>query len=84
MHAVGQFQAPSSGPAECPTGKRAGGRRRSRGRSLEANARRLELKLADFGVEGEVVEILPGPVITMYEFKPAPGIKISKIAGALR
>jgi S-DNA-T family DNA segregation ATPase FtsK/SpoIIIE len=49
--------------------------------SLEMNARRLEKKLNDFGVEGEVVEILPGPVITMYEYKPAPGIKISKIAG---
>ncbi len=48
--------------------------------SLEMNARRLEKKLADFGVQGEVVEILPGPVITMYEFKPAPGIKISKVA----
>jgi S-DNA-T family DNA segregation ATPase FtsK/SpoIIIE len=49
--------------------------------SLEMNARRLEKKLGDFGVEGEIVEILPGPVITMYEFKPAPGIKISKVAG---
>ncbi len=49
--------------------------------SLEMNARLLEKKLADFGVEGEVLEILPGPVITMYEFKPAPGIKISKVAG---
>jgi S-DNA-T family DNA segregation ATPase FtsK/SpoIIIE len=48
--------------------------------SLEMNARRLEKKLMDFGVDGEVVEILPGPVITMYEYKPAPGIKISKIA----
>lgn len=49
--------------------------------SLEMNARLLERKLADFQVDGEVVEILPGPVITMYEFKPAPGIKISKVAG---
>lgn len=49
--------------------------------SLEMNARLLENKLSDFNVEGEVVEILPGPVITMYEFKPAPGIKISKVAG---
>lgn len=48
--------------------------------TLEMNARRLERKLADFGVEGEVVEILPGPVITMYEYKPAPGVKISKVA----
>jgi DNA segregation ATPase FtsK/SpoIIIE, S-DNA-T family len=49
--------------------------------SLEMNARILERKLADFGVHGEVVEILPGPVITMYEYQPAPGIKISKVAG---
>ncbi|SPD74751.1 DNA translocase FtsK [uncultured Desulfobacterium sp.] len=49
--------------------------------SLEMNARRLEKKLEDFGVHGEVQEILPGPVITMYEFKPAPGVKISKVAG---
>ncbi len=49
--------------------------------SLEMNARRLEKKLADYGVQGEVAEIHPGPVITMYEYKPAPGIKISKVAG---
>ncbi|UCG67433.1 MAG: DNA translocase FtsK 4TM domain-containing protein [Deltaproteobacteria bacterium] len=48
--------------------------------SLRMNALRLEGKLRDFGVEGEVVEIVPGPVITMYEFKPAPGVKISKVA----
>ena len=48
--------------------------------SLRMNALRLEAKLRDFAVEGEVIEIVPGPVITMYEFKPAPGIKISKVA----
>ena len=48
--------------------------------SLRMNALRLEGKLKDFGVDGEVVEIVPGPVITMYEFKPAPGIKISKVS----
>jgi len=48
--------------------------------SLRVNALRVEGKLRDFGVEGEVVEITPGPVITMYEFKPAPGVKISKVA----
>jgi S-DNA-T family DNA segregation ATPase FtsK/SpoIIIE len=48
--------------------------------SLKVNALRVEGKLKDFGVEGEVVEIVPGPVITMYEFKPAPGVKISKVA----
>jgi len=39
----------------------------------------LERKLNDFGISGEVVEILPGPVITTFEYRPAPGIKISKI-----
>ncbi len=48
---------------------------------LEQNGAVLEEKLADFGVQGKVVGINPGPVITMYEFAPAPGIKISRIAG---
>ena len=47
---------------------------------LKAQALFLEQKLRDFGVEGEVVQVLPGPVITMYEFAPAPGVKVSKIA----
>lgn len=47
--------------------------------TLLANARLLEKKLFDFGVEGKVVEIKPGPVITMYELEPAPGVKINKI-----
>jgi S-DNA-T family DNA segregation ATPase FtsK/SpoIIIE len=49
--------------------------------SLVMNSRILEKKLADFGVEGKVIEVCPGPVITMYEFEPAPGVKISKIVG---
>jgi len=49
--------------------------------TLTMNARLLEKKLRDFGVEGEVVEICPGPVVTMYEFAPGPGIKVSRIAG---
>ncbi len=49
--------------------------------SLLMNSRIVEKKLADFGVEGEVTEVSPGPVITMYQFKPAPGVKISKIVG---
>jgi len=47
---------------------------------MEATAKKLEEKLLDFGVQGEVTGIQPGPVITLYEFKPAPGVKISKIA----
>jgi len=44
------------------------------------NARLIEEKLSDFGVSGKVTEIRPGPVITMFEYKPSPGIKINKIA----
>jgi len=55
--------------------------RRIEREQLEMNARLLEKKLLDFGIKGEVTEICPGPVITMYEFAPAPGIKISRIAG---
>ncbi|TYO97507.1 DNA translocase FtsK [Geothermobacter ehrlichii] len=49
--------------------------------TLMMNARLLEKKLRDFGVEGEVSEVKPGPVVTMYEFAPAPGVKVNKIAG---
>jgi S-DNA-T family DNA segregation ATPase FtsK/SpoIIIE len=48
--------------------------------ALAMNARLLEKKLKDFGIDGEVVEICPGPVITMYEFAPGPGVKVSRIA----
>ncbi|MBU3932393.1 MAG: DNA translocase FtsK, partial [Proteobacteria bacterium] len=47
--------------------------------NLIANSRILEKKLSDFGVEGKVVEVKPGPVITTYELEPAPGVKINKI-----
>ncbi len=46
---------------------------------LEQSAAVLEEKLADFGVQGKVVGINPGPVITMFEYAPAPGIKISRV-----
>ncbi|MBM4297869.1 MAG: DNA translocase FtsK, partial [Deltaproteobacteria bacterium] len=47
--------------------------------TLHANSLILQKKLGDFGVEGEVVAVRPGPVITMYEFKPAPGVKVRRI-----
>ena len=47
--------------------------------SLEAMSRLLELKLKDFGIVAEVVEVLPGPVVTRFEIQPAPGVKASKI-----
>jgi S-DNA-T family DNA segregation ATPase FtsK/SpoIIIE len=48
--------------------------------TLKENAARLVEKLAAYGVNGRVDEIHPGPVVTMYEFEPASGTKISKIA----
>ena len=47
---------------------------------LEARASRLEEKLETYGVEGRVTAIRPGPVVTTYEYEPAPGVKVSKIA----
>ncbi len=47
--------------------------------ALHAHSIILQKKLADFGVEGEVVAVRPGPVITMFEFKPAPGVKVRRI-----
>ncbi|MDH5231183.1 MAG: DNA translocase FtsK 4TM domain-containing protein [Gammaproteobacteria bacterium] len=47
---------------------------------LEAMARQVELKLRDFGIQAEVTEVFPGPVITRFELMPAPGVKGSQIA----
>jgi S-DNA-T family DNA segregation ATPase FtsK/SpoIIIE len=48
---------------------------------LIKSSRILEKKLLDFGIEGRVTQVLPGPVITIFEFEPAPGIKVSRIVG---
>ena len=47
--------------------------------ALHASSRILESKLGDFGVEGKVVAVRPGPVITTYEFEPAPGVKVNRV-----
>ncbi|ORE95262.1 DNA translocase FtsK [Stappia sp. 22II-S9-Z10] len=49
--------------------------------ALEANARVLEGVLADFGVKGVIINVRPGPVVTLYELEPAPGIKSSRVIG---
>ncbi len=49
--------------------------------ALEQNARMLEGVLEDFGVRGEIIHVRPGPVVTMYELEPAPGIKSSRVIG---
>jgi len=47
--------------------------------NLRMQSQLLEKKLEDFGVQGRVVEVAPGPVITTFEYEPAPGVKINKI-----
>lgn len=50
--------------------------------SLRHNAQTLEKKLVEYDIQGRVSEIHPGPVITMYEFEPAAGVKVNKIVNA--
>ena len=49
--------------------------------TLDGNSRALESVLEDFGVRGEIVNARPGPVVTLYELEPAPGIKSSRVIG---
>lgn len=75
----------SSGPFKVPPVVMLTGKAESKVKSVDKNwyldkATILVEKLKDFGVEGEVVHISPGPVITVYEFKPASGVKIKDIA----
>jgi DNA segregation ATPase FtsK/SpoIIIE, S-DNA-T family len=49
--------------------------------ALEQNAKLLEGVLDDFGVRGEIINVRPGPVVTLYELEPAPGIKSARVIG---
>ena len=49
--------------------------------ALQANARLLESVLSDYGVQGQIVEIRPGPIVTLYELEPAPGIRSARVIG---
>ena len=49
--------------------------------SLEQNVKMLESVLDDFGIKGEIIHVRPGPVVTLYELQPAPGIKSSRVVG---
>jgi S-DNA-T family DNA segregation ATPase FtsK/SpoIIIE len=61
---------------------RAGGKKAgSQNKELTGGAELVESALAEFGVKGKVVEIRPGPVVTLYEFQPAPGVKASQVIG---
>lgn len=48
---------------------------------LTENARTLEAVLDDYGVKGQITEVRPGPVVTLYELEPAPGLKASRVIG---
>jgi DNA segregation ATPase FtsK/SpoIIIE, S-DNA-T family len=49
--------------------------------ALEANARLLETVLSDYGVQGTIATFHPGPVVTLYELEPAPGIRSARVIG---
>jgi S-DNA-T family DNA segregation ATPase FtsK/SpoIIIE len=49
--------------------------------ALQANARLLEAVLKDYGVQGQIVEIRPGPIVTLYELEPAAGIRSARVIG---
>ena len=81
-----QTQRRSSGgyvlpPLDLLAAPKASGRAVQSADALAANATALEGVLGDFGVRGEIINTRPGPVVTLYELEPAPGIKSSRVIG---
>src|SRR6185312_9807006 len=73
----GEYQLPSLGLlSEAP---RVSDTAQLSDEALEENARMLEAVLSDFGVKGRIVAVRPGPVVTLYEFEPAAGVKSSRV-----
>jgi DNA translocase FtsK len=80
------FETPKAAPYEPPplsllTNPMTIQRHQLSDEALEENARMLETVLDDYGVKGEIVSVRPGPVVTMYELEPAPGLKASRVIG---
>ena len=75
MRADTGFQIPSTNLLDEPHPKSTATDREN----LRMQSKLLEKKLDDFGVSGEVVAVTPGPVVTIFEYEPAPGVKINKI-----
>ena len=73
-----RFELPSVSVLTAP---RASDRQPLSKSELDSNSRALEGVLGDFGVRGEIVKANPGPVVTLYELEPAPGIKSSRVIG---
>ena len=75
----------SSGGYRAARARAAGGAESGRRTTLSADAMQeraaLESVLGDFGVRGEIINARPGPVVTLYELEPAPGIKSSRVIG---
>jgi DNA segregation ATPase FtsK/SpoIIIE, S-DNA-T family len=74
----GKFELPSVSVLTAP---KASDRQPLSKSELDSNSRALEGVLGDFGVRGEIVKANPGPVVTLYELEPAPGIKSSRVIG---
>ena len=75
--ASGEYQLPSLGLLTEPP--RVQDTQALSDEALEENARMLEAVLGDFGVKGRIVAVRPGPVVTLYEFEPAAGVKSSRV-----
>ncbi|HEY4485918.1 MAG TPA: DNA translocase FtsK [Nitrospiria bacterium] len=75
MQNEGEYQRPPLSLLQDPPGNVAGVTREE----LLANSQILEKKLLDYGIEGRVTQVHPGPVVTMYEFEPAAGVKVNRI-----
>ncbi|HEX7532715.1 MAG TPA: DNA translocase FtsK, partial [Methyloceanibacter sp.] len=83
---TGVRSTPLETPYDAPSIKLLQQARSPRGRGvsddvLQENARELEGVLQDFGVKGEITNVKPGPVVTLYELEPAPGTKSSRVIG---
>lgn len=77
LRGSGKITLPSLSLLEDPPPKR---KKSTDDESLRLKSQQLENKLRDYGVHGQVVAVHPGPVVTMYEFQPAAGVKLSKIS----
>src|SRR3990170_4317945 len=75
LKATGEFQLPPISFLDSPPEKS----QSVDEEALHTNSKILEKKLKDYGIEGQVLAVTPGPVVTMYEFEPAPGVKVASI-----
>lgn len=74
----GEYDSPSLDLLETPPNRKG---QQASDSALEQNAELLENVLADFGVDGKIVEVRPGPVVTLYALEPSPGTKSSRVIG---